>query len=77
MPKAPERAIKIFYFFLEAKQYKILAGGMSHHMVGLDTLKVGELGEKYYNIDLSKYMYFFKIFEQKILQQQQQQQRDK
>ena len=70
-PKVPILSMKIFNFFVETQKYTINAGGMEHYVIGLDIQKIGDIGMKYYNIDLSRYKYFFDFFEEKLLDQQQ------
>jgi len=43
---------------------------MSSYIDGLDQWTIGELGKRDYNIDLTRYLYFFKKFEQEMLKKQ-------
>ena len=70
-PEAPQLAIRVFNFFLETDQNVIVAGGMEHHVIALDQYTIGELGIRDYNIELSRYLYFFKQYENKLLLKQQ------
>lgn len=76
-PKAPRLATKIFYFFRDTQQYTLLAGGMEHYVISLDLNAIGEAGKNYYGIDLSRYMYFFRVFESKIIERQERQRRER
>ena len=44
---------------------------MSSYIDGLDQWTIGELGKRDYNIDLSRYIVFFKSFEHQLLKKQQ------
>jgi len=66
-PKAPSLAIRLFNFFVKTQKYQIVAGGVEHYIIGLDLHKIGEVGKKYYNIDISKYINMFEFFEEKLL----------
>ena len=50
------------------EKYPILAGGMGHYITGLDINKIGEMATSYYNIDMSKYIYFFEYYENAMLE---------
>ena len=41
---------------------------MSSHIVGLDQWTIGEIGKRDYNIELQRYLPFFKKYEQKLLE---------
>jgi len=69
-PKVPNLAIRIFNYFMAMQKYTLNAGGMSHHIMGLDQWKIGEIGLRDYNIELSRYIEPFKLFEHKLLERQ-------
>ena len=69
-PKAPRLAIRVFNFFTETQNYAVLAGGMQHYVIRLDINAIGEAGRRYYNLDLQRYMHFFRVFESKLLEKQ-------
>jgi len=67
-PKAPNIAFKIFGFFRDMEKYAIRVGGMSSQIIGLDQWTIGEIGRRDYNIELQRYLPFFKKYEQKLLE---------
>jgi len=68
-PKASQLAIKIFNFFRDNDRCTINAGGMQHYIMCLDKEKLTNIA-KTYNIDLGKYMFALRVYENKILQKQ-------
>jgi hypothetical protein len=53
------------------EKYTVNAGGIEHYVIGLDQYIIGEIGKRDYNIELSRYMPFFRKFENNLLKRQQ------
>ena len=66
----PKLAIKIIDFLQRnARRCLCLAGGMSHHVIGLDIDKLTRIAEKQ-NINLGRYMFAVELYESKMLDKQ-------
>lgn len=50
------------------EKYALRVGGMSSQIIGLDQWTIGEIGKRDYNIELQRYLPFFKQYEQKLLE---------
>lgn len=71
LPKASRLAQKIFRFLQENTNLVTTAGGMEHYVTGLDRYKLVELARGY-NINLFKYMFAVKLYEDGMLEIQSQ-----
>lgn len=65
-PIVPRSVDKLFNFLQDNQNLITVAGGMGHHATGLDRYKLAEVG-KGYGIDIYRWMFAIKIFEDGIL----------
>lgn len=66
-PQAPSIAIRFFNFITKNDNCVLLAGGMSHSVMGLDRDKLNNIA-KLYNIDLGRYLFAVDYYENKMLE---------
>jgi len=66
-PTVPYKVSKLFDFLEENQNLITTAGGMQHHMTGLDRSKLVPLAQGY-NINLFKWMFAVRMFETGLLE---------
>ena len=69
-PKVPELAMNVWNFIRQNDHHVIVGGGMQHFILGLDKEKLGTIADKYYNIDLGRFMFFINMYQNKLLERQ-------
>lgn len=67
IPEAPRLALKVFKFIRDNDNLVTVAGGMEHHITGLDRFKLIHVAKKCYNINLSKYMFAVDLYERLLV----------